>query len=700
MKQWVAIVGVWVSWIWATDTSMAAIVFDDPVNVSVSSGRSFDPSLAVGDDGAVYAAWDDDSSLPRDVMVAKSTDEGRQFTPPLNISNNSGVSAFPSIAVTGTSRLYVVWHDNTSGNSEILFSRSLDGGTTFAFPLNISNNTGGSSFPSIAADPSGTIYVVWQDTTGSASTELFFAKSTNGGVTFTNPVNLSNTSAASTNPAVAVDPTGMIAVVWQERVGGNNEILFIRSLDGGATFSAPLNVSNTAGNSAAPDITLDGGGGVFTAWQEASEIFVVHSTDWGVTFSSGVNITNNSGKSLLPELAVEADGILHAAWMDNTPGNYDTLYSQSTDGGQSFLAPVNVSNNESGSLVAAIAVDMTGAVYVAWDDSGVSNYEILVSRGEESGPAILSLGATPDPFSPDGDAVADTTTVTASFTETLLWSLTITDSLGSLIRSFEGSGTSFTVIWDGTDEAGTTVPDGIYTLTVEGRTTEGTFAQPATGEVSVDTTPQGARPPVVSNFGASPDRLSPDGDGRQETTTISATFDQSTVWTINIRNSAGATVRTITGSGATLGQTWDGKNSTGAAVPDGTYTIVLEASNIFGESAAPVSTQVIVDTVDPSFSNLTVGPNPFNPPGETVAFSLSISEEALVTIHIFDSAGAVVRELFRSFLPAGTVSTSWDGRNGSGQLVNNGRYTYKLWVRDNASNRATPYPAQGTITVE
>ena len=37
--------------------------------------------------------------------------------------------------------LYIVWPDNKTGNWELFFTRSVDGGHTFEIPINISNNT-------------------------------------------------------------------------------------------------------------------------------------------------------------------------------------------------------------------------------------------------------------------------------------------------------------------------------------------------------------------------------------------------------------------------------------------------------------------------------------------------------------------------------------------------------------------------------
>ena len=56
---------------------------------------------------------------------------------------------------------------------------------------------------------------------------------------FSTPKNVSNNSDFSFTPQLAVDLGGNIYVVWEDDTNTNSNILFRRSTDGGATFSAP-----------------------------------------------------------------------------------------------------------------------------------------------------------------------------------------------------------------------------------------------------------------------------------------------------------------------------------------------------------------------------------------------------------------------------------------------------------------------------
>ena len=69
--------------------------------------------------------------------------------------------------------VYVVWNDDTFGNFDIFLAKSTDGGETFSTPENISNNEGFSEFPQFAVNGNN-VYVLWIDGTNKqVSWEIF-----------------------------------------------------------------------------------------------------------------------------------------------------------------------------------------------------------------------------------------------------------------------------------------------------------------------------------------------------------------------------------------------------------------------------------------------------------------------------------------------------------------------------------------------
>src|SRR5207253_1769675 len=118
-------------------------------------------------------------------------------------------------------------------------------------------------------------------------------------------------------------------------------------------------------------------------WEESNpaDIFFVRSSDGGVTFSSAQNLSHNAGSSTNAWLTVDAGANINVAWEDTTPGNRDIFFNRSTDSGATFLpTPLNLSNNSGLSAAAQIAADKNGNINVAWQDSTPGVSQILFNR--------------------------------------------------------------------------------------------------------------------------------------------------------------------------------------------------------------------------------------------------------------------------------------------------------------------------------
>ena len=117
------------------------------------------------------------------------------------------------------------WHDNTPGNFDIFYKRSTNGGANFTEPIkNLSSNAGESGDSTIAVSGNN-VQVVWDDNT-SGNFDILYRRSINGGSTFPNLIkNLSNNAGASFNPEIAVSGNN-VHVVWEDSLPGDSDILY------------------------------------------------------------------------------------------------------------------------------------------------------------------------------------------------------------------------------------------------------------------------------------------------------------------------------------------------------------------------------------------------------------------------------------------------------------------------------------------
>ena len=179
----------------------------------------------------------------------------------------------PQIAASG-SNVYILWHESptdATDDPDIFFARSTNRGASFSARNNLSNSAGVDSRDEDMAVSDGDVFVVWSE-----GADITFRRSTNAGSGFSNPKKL-NTVAGAFRPQIKVDDDD-VYVVWEAGPAGATDIFLAHSDNRGNGFGAETNVSNTAGNSEAPQVTVTDNRIVVT-WRDdsipgqANEIF-------------------------------------------------------------------------------------------------------------------------------------------------------------------------------------------------------------------------------------------------------------------------------------------------------------------------------------------------------------------------------------------------------------------------------------------
>ena len=327
--------------------------------------NSIRPSIAAFGNN-VHLVWVGQNNLGNsDTFYRKSSDGGATFSETVNLSNSPGNAFTPEIAVSGNN-IHVVWSDSSpgNGNSDVFYRRSTDGGNTFSETVNLSNLPEGST-PEIALYKNN-VYLVWQEDFPGPD-EIFYRRSIDGGATFGPVVNLSINDGGSESPNISATKN-TVHVVWRT----NSDILYRRSIDGGATFGPVINLSNNQGSSSSPALAADHNN-VYLVWEDTTgsvpdefnsvhpDIFYRRSTSAGATFGNVINLSNNSGDSDDPDISADGNDV-YVAWIDNTPGfmhkKFDILFLRSINDGSSFGSATNLSNDPQHSFSPRIAVGM------------------------------------------------------------------------------------------------------------------------------------------------------------------------------------------------------------------------------------------------------------------------------------------------------------------------------------------------------
>jgi len=350
-----------------------------------TSGDSYLPRVAVDSSGNLHLVWYDLTGGTYDVYYKKSMDGGATWSTSKRLNWPTGKSVDPDISVGSSNKLHVVWVDYTTGNTEIYYKKSTDGGATWSTGKRLTSTADPTQHPAVAVDSSDNVHVVWSDETP-GNYELYYKKSTDGGATWSTSKRLTWTSGDSHSPALAVDSSGDLHVAWYDDTPGNTEIYYKKSTDSGVTWSANKRLSSTANNSDFPDIVADTSGNLYVVWDDKTpgnfEIYFRTSPDAGATWSASKRITWTSGPSWSPTISVDPYGNLHLAWYDYTPGNSEIYYRKSNDRGTNWTPAERLTLTSSETWSPAICIDSSGNIYLVWNDNTPGNFEIYYRKGK------------------------------------------------------------------------------------------------------------------------------------------------------------------------------------------------------------------------------------------------------------------------------------------------------------------------------
>ena len=313
-------------------------------NLSHSKGEAFGPSVVVTKAGTLrsYVVYQDESSGLNEAYLLR-TKKKTKYKKPKILTQGGGGAYSPRVALDSSEAVNIVYGDTTDNVRRVNFIRSTDQGETFSDPLRLSGASDGAFEPEIAVDPDDAINVAWEDSSADAGT-IMFARSINGGQTFSDPVQISTGSGRATQAAIVSDRTGRLSVTWVQEVGDEIQAFYTRSTDHGQTFSTPVNVSNKSGALVSKPLLATFADTVYLAYQNEAhndqQVYLRKSDDAGVTFQDTVRISNannNCGRAHSAAMVVDSQGLLHIVWIDasRVSGCNDEgvlFYSNSKDG--------------------------------------------------------------------------------------------------------------------------------------------------------------------------------------------------------------------------------------------------------------------------------------------------------------------------------------------------------------------------------
>ena len=357
---------------WPTQLHMpnlpATVTESDPVAMARDDGRLYVMCLTTGNNG-IFLTWSDDQGVTWQPSVALVQNmPSLQDKPWYAIDNNPSSPYYH--------RMYAAW-----APGGIVSTYSTNGGQNWSPTQQIPNSGGAPiEYPYPVVAQNGDVFLFhmynWVARWPSSGT-LKFVKSTNGGVTWGQPVSVATMIQPPTPPrkgdiwrffsiiSAATDPTdnNRLYAAWTDHRNYNTngmEVFYVASSDHGATWTSPLRLSH-----------------------DPTGVVRDHIT---------------------PMLDVDSTGRVHAMWLDRRldPANrlFQAWYTSSTDGGATWEADSQISDApglgfdfnvglppDSGNAAGDYwGLDTAGGyIYTAWTDTRRGEQDIYTSRGVRTG---------------------------------------------------------------------------------------------------------------------------------------------------------------------------------------------------------------------------------------------------------------------------------------------------------------------------
>ncbi len=292
-------------------------------------------SSEAGGSGATVQALQTDQQTQDSLFVARSTDAGATFGPPVRVAPvvappsplpNSAFRMFvlPVLAADPHSgALYATWNDAASGRTDVLVAASTDDGATWGAPRRVNDDPTSRRtdhfFPTAAVGQDGVLHVLWLDRRDDPSNHLYrpyYSESTDSGKNFSANTPL---SASMSDPDIGFEGTligdyismdlsadgSSFSATWVDTRGGDQDIYFTALTNAAELPPEPLTTPTTRGEPIAvpspQPLTGFSDGAFITAWERPDRAVLTGAAQrpwvWGPASFASANEPYKQGQN-------------------------------------------------------------------------------------------------------------------------------------------------------------------------------------------------------------------------------------------------------------------------------------------------------------------------------------------------------------------------------------------------------------------
>lgn len=351
-------------------------------------------------------------------IPVQAQSEAPGWTPPINLFETEGRASEAEVIADPFGVVHVFWaygapNAEDEGSAQAIYYTQLQN-SSWSKPVDVLISPGGrvARMPAVAVDADGYLHVVW-----SGSNAIFYSRAyapeAGSASGWTSPEALIS-GVGALEPAIAVGPDKTLYVVWSQTNAG---LVFMRSDDGGHTWSEPQSIFTAEGNNELARwgrIAVDDTGRLHVVFTytvndperrygrpDANLLYYLQSDDRGATWSEPFRVTREPDFGEI-NVATFGQNTVHLVW-NGRAGRNGRYHRWSEDGGKTWsdivevLPPAPQSPIGDGGLTGfpALAMDASGALHMV-SATGGGDYYFRWANGVWSSPVLISPGIKGD----------------------------------------------------------------------------------------------------------------------------------------------------------------------------------------------------------------------------------------------------------------------------------------------------------------
>jgi hypothetical protein len=392
---------------------LETLVFGPEIYLGTRQANPSTPFLRYRLDGKLFAVWTEDHDTPwpagkspaghgsmsgdrmaspmRNTLLASSDDGGKSWSAAKRINRDveavQGEENGPKVAFDRNGKIFAVWSipggkgDKTRANIRFAMEDG-KGGFTPARTVNEVQDAG--RFPIIETMPDDNLLIAWIDRRidGPKPRQLYLMKIDARGQGLTKNYQVGEGLCECCKLGINFADGGRTVYMVDREVDANkirNHVLR-KSLDGGATFGAPVEISNDGWQvpscpHSGPSIGRERRGHLHVSWftQGRSEseagIYYSVSTDGGKSFAPRTLIqANTAPETLYNNLVVGDDDTIYFAWSNLDANARAQIYLRTLAADRRSWSPIQQISNSKGNASRATLALRKNQLQVAWTE--------------------------------------------------------------------------------------------------------------------------------------------------------------------------------------------------------------------------------------------------------------------------------------------------------------------------------------------